>query len=87
MSQKLKKFVKTCLILPGENKYEFYKFFGSHKKLAVENKDFILFFRIHPQRDLKHYFKKIYFSQNIRISKEKFDDDVKRKFFRDIWWF
>ena len=44
----IKKFTKTCLILPGENKYEFYKFFELTKKL-VENKDYYFIFRIHPR--------------------------------------
>ena len=80
--KKIKKFVKTCLILPGENKHEFYKFFELTEKLAEENKDFKFIFRIHPQRDLKYYFKKKYIvPKNIRISKEKFDDDVKKSFF------
>ena len=60
--KKIKKFVKTCLILPGENKYEFYKFFDL-QKASEENKDFKFIFRIHPQRDLVINFKKnIFFS-------------------------
>ncbi len=79
---KIKKFVKTCLILPGENKLEVYKFFDLTKKLAYENKDFKFIFRLHPQRNIKYYFEnKILIPKNMEISKKKFEEDLKNCFF------
>ena len=78
----MKKFVKTCLILPGENKYEVYKFFELTKELALNNKDFKFIFRLHPQRNISYYFdNKLLIPQNMEISKKKFEDELKRSFF------
>lgn len=78
----LKKFTKTCLILPGENKYEVYKFFELAKKLAIMNDDFNFIFRLHPQRDISYYFKNnIVFPKNLKISKNEIDKDLNSSFF------
>jgi len=78
----LKKFDKVCLILPGENKYEVYKFYELALKLAKKNKEFEFIFRLHPQRDATYYFKKkIDHPFNLKISNNSFNRDLKKSFF------
>lgn len=79
---KIKRFVKTCLVLTGLNKVDFYNLFYFTKQMAINFKDFKFIFRMHPQSEFSNYFtNNPILPKNMKISKAKINHDISKSFF------